>query len=58
MSYNILVVDDEPDVEMLIKMKFRTKISNVDLAFKFAANGVQALEILDTRSNINLIFLN
>ena len=56
MSYNILVVDDEPDVEMLIKMKFRTKISNGDLAFKFAANGVQALEILDTHSDINLIF--
>jgi len=56
MSYNILVVDDEPDVEMLIKMKFRTKISNGDLAFKFAGNGVQALEILDTHSDINLIF--
>jgi class 3 adenylate cyclase/FixJ family two-component response regulator len=56
MSYNILVVDDEPDVEMLIKMKFRTKISNGDLAFKFAGNGVQALEILDSHSNINLIF--
>lgn len=56
MSYNILVVDDEPDVEMLVKLKFRAKISNGDLAFKFAGNGVQALEILETNSNINLIF--
>jgi len=56
MCYNILVVDDEPDVEMLVKLKFRAKISNGDLAFKFAGNGVQALEILETNSNINLIF--
>ncbi len=56
MSYNILVVDDEPDVEMLIKMKFRTKIINGDLDFKFATNGIQTLENLDAHSDINLIF--
>jgi class 3 adenylate cyclase len=56
MSYCILVVDDEPDVEMLIKMKFRAKISSSELSFKFACNGVQALEMLENISDISLIF--
>jgi class 3 adenylate cyclase/FixJ family two-component response regulator len=56
MSYKVLVVDDEPDVELLIKMKFRAKISAGDFIFKFAINGVQALEILHQENDINLVF--
>jgi class 3 adenylate cyclase len=55
MAYRILVVDDEPDVEMLIKMKFRSKISTEQYFFSFAANGVQALELLEKDKEINLI---
>ncbi len=55
MAYKILVVDDEPDVEMLIKMKFRSKISTEQYFFSFAANGVQALELLEKDKEINLI---
>ncbi len=55
MTYRILVVDDEPDVEMLIKMKFRSKISTEQYFFSFAANGVQALEQLEKDKEINLI---
>ncbi len=55
MTYRILVVDDEPDVEMLIKMKFRSKISTEQYFFSFAANGVQALELLEKDKEINLI---
>jgi signal transduction histidine kinase len=42
----ILVVDDEPDLELLIKQRFRNKIRNNEVTFDFAANGVIALEKL------------
>ena len=42
----ILVVDDEPDMEVLIKQKFRKKIKEGYIKFSFASNGKQALEIL------------
>jgi signal transduction histidine kinase len=42
----ILVVDDETDLELLIRQRFRHKIKNNEVAFVFANNGVQALEKL------------
>jgi len=44
MPNKILVVDDEPDLELLIRQKFRKKIQARDLDFVFAGNGLQALE--------------
>jgi signal transduction histidine kinase len=43
----ILVVDDEPDMEFLIKQKFRKKIKDGSIKFSFATNGREALEILN-----------
>ncbi len=40
----ILVVDDEPDLEVLIKQKFRQKIREGAYEFHFAANGREAFE--------------
>ena len=40
----ILVVDDEVDLEMLIKQKFRQKIRDRKYEFVFAINGKDALE--------------
>lgn len=40
----ILVVDDETDLEVLIKQKFRKKIREKEYEFLFAINGVDALE--------------
>ena len=42
----ILVVDDEPDLELLIRQRFRHKIRNNEFIFDFANNGIQALEKL------------
>ncbi len=42
----ILVVDDEPDLELLIRQRFRHKIRNNEVVFDFAGNGIQALEKL------------
>ncbi len=42
----ILVADDEADLEILIKQKFRREIREHKYEFIFAANGVEALEKL------------
>ena len=43
MKTKILVVDDEADLELLIKQKFRRKIRESTYEFVFAANGQEAL---------------
>jgi adenylate cyclase len=43
MKTKILVVDDEADLELLIKQKFRRKIREGEYEFVFAANGQEAL---------------
>ena len=40
----ILVADDEADLEMLIKQKFRQKIREQQYEFIFAVNGNDALD--------------
>ncbi|MBL0104610.1 MAG: response regulator [Bacteroidetes bacterium] len=47
----ILVVDDEADLELLIRQRFRHKIKNNEVAFDFAANGRIALEKLGSDGN-------
>lgn len=54
-SPKILVVDDEPDLEMLIKQKFRKEIRSGSLRFIFALNGVQALEKLEEHDDISVV---
>jgi sigma-B regulation protein RsbU (phosphoserine phosphatase) len=52
---NILVVDDEPDLEHLIRQKFRKKISSKEYVFKFAGDGKEALDKIVNDGSINLI---
>ena len=51
----ILVVDDEADLEVLIKQKFRKKIRSNEYEFLFALNGVQALEQIADEEDIDVI---
>jgi adenylate cyclase len=51
----ILVVDDEADLEVLIKQKFRQKIREQQYEFVFASNGVMALEQLDQHSDVDVV---
>ncbi len=51
----ILVVDDEPDLESLIKQKFRREIKEGKYNFSFANNGVKALEKLNEDKEIELV---
>jgi adenylate cyclase len=51
----ILVVDDEPDLEALILQKFRRETREGRLAFRFARDGVEALERLAEAPEIVLV---
>ena len=51
----ILVVDDEVELERLIKQRFRKKIIAKQLDFVFAHNGVEALEKLRDEPQIDVI---
>jgi Adenylate cyclase, family 3 (some proteins contain HAMP domain) len=51
----ILIVDDEPDIEILIRQKFRQKIREKYFEFVFAGNGIEALNRLDENPDIGII---
>jgi phosphoserine phosphatase RsbU/P len=51
----ILVVDDEPDLEHLIRQKFRKKIASNEYEFEFANDGEEALKKIHNNELINLI---
>ncbi len=51
----ILVVDDEADLETLIKQKFRKKIREKEYEFFFAENGKVALEQIISHPEIDIV---
>lgn len=51
----ILVVDDEADLEVLIKQKFRQKIRQNEYEFIFAINGRHALEQLELHHDVDVV---
>ena len=55
MLHKILVVDDEPDLELLIRQKFRKQIREDEFHFEFAQNGVQALDKLEEHRDITVV---
>ncbi|MFN2440807.1 MAG: response regulator, partial [Chitinophagaceae bacterium] len=50
-----LVADDEVDLEMLIKQKFRKQIREHKYEFVFALNGVDALEKLKQNPDVVVV---
>lgn len=51
----ILVVDDEADLEMLVKQKFRKKIRENTYEFIFARNGEEALLLIHEHPDLDII---
>ena len=51
----ILVADDETDLEMLIKQKFRQKIREQQYEFIFAVNGNDALEKIEQNPDVDIV---
>lgn len=55
MPNRILVVDDEPDLELLITQRFRKRIRGEELSFLFASNGEEALARLRADDLIDVV---
>ncbi len=55
MSLKILVVDDEPDFQLVIRQKFKSQIAAQEMQFVFAENGAQALEKLQEQQGIDMV---
>jgi len=55
MTSKILIVDDETDVELLMKMRFRDRIRKGDYTLHFAHNGYHALEQLAAMPDLDLM---
>ena len=55
MTARILVVDDEPDLELLIVQRFRRQIRDGQFSFTFADDGVNALAALSEDQTIDMV---
>ena len=51
----VLVVDDEPDLELLIRQRFRHHIKNGQYIFEFALNGKEALKKLKENADFDAV---
>jgi adenylate cyclase len=56
MKAKIMIVDDENDFEQLIRQKFRRQIREQEYEFIFAKNGREALDKLETNSDVEIVF--
>jgi class 3 adenylate cyclase/ActR/RegA family two-component response regulator len=55
MMAKILVVDDEPDLEALIKQKFRRQIREQEYEFAFAGDGNEALQKIQQQPDTDIV---
>ncbi len=55
MTNRILVVDDETDLEALIRQKFRHQIRDGTVSFVFAHDGLEALAAVEADPTIELV---
>ena len=53
--FKILVVDDEPDLEHLVRQRMRRDVRAGRYVFAFAHNGIEALDILNEDPDIDMV---
>lgn len=56
-TMKLLVVDDERDVEMLFRQKFRKEVRNSLLELQFAFSGQEALNILKSNDPPEIMYI-
>ena len=57
MKLLVLVVDDEPDVEMLFRQQFRHDLRAGRFAMEFAQSGDQALQRIADQRDVSIILI-
>lgn len=57
MNHLILVVDDEPDIEMLFRQQFRRDLKAGRFTMEFAQSAAQALALIGATRNASLILI-
>ena len=55
MTVKILVVDDEPDLEVLFRQRFRTQVRDKVYSFAFAQNGAEAIKQFEMQPDTDLV---
>jgi sigma-B regulation protein RsbU (phosphoserine phosphatase) len=55
MTFKVLIVDDEPDLEVLIRQRFRKRIRDGEFEFVFAQNGQEALTKLKEDPALDIV---
>ena len=55
MASRILVVDDEPDVQELIKRRYRSQIRKGEFEFDFAFDGQEALDCINQNGGFDIV---
>jgi len=56
MTSKIMIVDDENDLEQLVRQKFRRQIREKEYEFIFSENGKMALDLLEKHPDIEIVF--
>jgi adenylate cyclase len=54
-ALELLIVDDEQDVPLLFRHRFRRRVRKGEVELHFAANGLEALEVLRGNENIHIV---
>ncbi|WP_373395783.1 response regulator [Algoriphagus halophilus] len=54
---NILIVDDETDVEILFRQKFRKEIKKGEISLSFAFSGQEALDFLEQENPPQVVYV-
>ncbi len=56
MTTKVLIVDDEPDVDQLMRQRLRRRVRSGQIELLSARNGVEALDVLAEHDDVNLAF--
>ena len=57
MSFKVLVVDDEHDVELLFRQRFRREIRKGEIELIFAFSGEEALKVLEKQGRTDVVLV-
>lgn len=57
MNLKVLIVDDERDVELLFRQRFRREIRNGEIELLFAFSGEEALSVLEDQGKADVVLV-